>query len=295
MAKKTISYDNQQNNFSTRLLKILGSKDYLNAFKWYVENELHNAETKEDKDRYGSKLAELNRREQLTYDDIAFMAGKDKSAVTRWLNSKEPAIPDVTVATRIAKALGITTDYLLGVAGTPNIKIEETYKVFEKYGIDPQAFQNLNNFYNESYSAGVDEQHIIDFKKTVMGLNLLLSQHTGSTRMDILNRVGYFLTQSRFDAYYYFDSDDVDDLFDGLFKSIDSQNGFNQDFVKNRVTDFLSNAPRFSISDSVLVSLDTIRDKLKEYKMHLDPDFFNENIPDSARFYTPKQVDITAE
>lgn len=293
MAKTTVVYDNDKNNFKTRLQGILWSENYFDVFKLHIQGKLHSAKTQEDIDRYYYKLADLEKRTNLIQDDIAFITDKDKSSVTRWLNG--PSVPDVVSATRIAGAFGITTDYLLGVANTPNLEVEETYKVFEKYGIDPQAFQNLDNLYKETTSPRADEWSIINYKKTVAGLNLLLTQHTDNTHMDILRRIGYFLTQSRFDAYYYFDSDDVDELFDGLFESIDAQKGFNQEFVKKCLNDFLSNSPRFSASHSTLVSLDTIRDRLKEYKMLLDPDFFNEDVPDDARFFKPKETNTPAE
>ena len=115
------------------------------------------------------------------------------------------------------------------------------------------------------------------------GLNYLLSQvgtgENGKTvRMEILTDIGYFLSQTRFDKYYYFDSDDLDNLYSGLFDSLNSKENFSPEYVRSDLEEFFASLPRFTGVETTLVLLDNIRDSLKKYKTEITPDFFKTDI-----------------
>lgn len=273
-------YENPDSNFLTVLNSILedsSNPNYTNAYTRYLRTKIMSSKDTETHELYQKKLETFQKRGSITQEDIALITGHNKSTVSRWLNRHDTKIPSAETIARLAGALNVSCDYLLGVSGTAHIDEEKEYKVFEKYGIDPKAFLNLKAFYKETkgstFQRSKVKQTTIDYDKTIAGLNLLLKEVNEHGRMDILSRIGYFLTQHRFDNYYYFDNDDVENLYDSLFKNISAED-FTEEHVKYYLDGFLSNSPQFTIDDRVLVSLDTIRDRLKEYKELIDPEFF---------------------
>ena len=289
-----MAYENENRNFLTVLEDILSAtpkQKYLDAYKHYLTIKIVQHQNSELKEEYQKKLDTVKKRGTITQEDIALITGNNKATVGRWLNRADVRVPNADTIVKIAKAFDITSDFLLGINGTSNKEIEAEYKVFEKYGIDADAFLNLNALYSElrnDTAAGIKSpQDRIHYDKTLAGLNLLLKEVNTHGRMDILSRIGYFLTQHRFDNYYYFDNDDVENLYDSLFKNISAED-FTEEHVKYYLDGFLSNAPQFTIDDKVLVSLDTIRDRLKEYKEQIDPDFFKPS--DAPLFFPSKET-----
>ena len=102
--------------------------------------------------------------------------------------------------------------------------------------------------------------------------------------IEILELIGYFLLAGRFDGYYYFDNDDVEMLFDGLFKSI-RQGEFTEDYVRENLKDFFENCPQFSIADRAIEALENIKIALREYKEKLMPHYFEPN-PNATKFFS---------
>lgn len=293
-SKKTVAmaYEREDRNFLTVLESIF--KDctpYVGSYRTYLSTKIVQCKDEKTKKEYEERRNALDNNPKITHEDISLITGHNKTAVGRWLNRADVRVPNADTIARLSRALGVTCDFLLGIDGTPKKKTEPNYKAFEYYGMDPDAFYNLNKFYTETHSNKLDsvkaEQAMLDYDKAIEGLNLLLKEVNQHGRMDILSRIGYFLTQHRFDNYYYFESDGIDNLYDSLFSNIDAT-AFNEEHVRSSLDAFLTNSPRFTIDDKVLVSLDTIRDRLKEYKEQIDPDFFKPS--DAPLFFPSKET-----
>jgi len=293
MAKRIERYSDTENNFRTRFQEIVFHPEpYLQSLQRYFYKKEKEAIDPESKKHYHALAEEVIGAETIADDMLAAITDRHKSNVGRWRNEKTPTIPSAEVVTKLAEAFGITTDYLLGVSNAPYIELAKEGDVFRKYGIDAEGFMALDALYKSSHNekqTGVKgEVAHIDYEMTVRGLNYLLSEKSDKHgSMSILCNIGYFLAQTRFDGYYYFDSDDVDNLFSGLFEAILPEGGFTPELVKQDLEFFFKNCPKFTIDDKVMSALDTIRDRLKEYKEQLDPDFFTPS--DAPAFFEPKK------
>ena len=287
MAKKnTNQYAERERNFKTAFSEIMnysnehfGDRKYIdrlcNHFYKLLENHI------EDEEYYQYKSIVENLEKEgasITDADIAALFNVAGSTINRW---KKGTLPPLETAVEMAEIFGVTTDYLLGVSSTPDKDTEKDYDVFKKFGISLEAFKNLTLYKEESEQP--EKVHNFDYRKAKEGLNYLLSQigtdkNVKTVRMDILTDIGYFLSQRRFDKYYYFESDDVDNLYGSLFESLDSERNFSPEYVKNELEVFFATLPRFTGTETTLVLLDNIRDNLKKYKTEITPDFFDTDI-----------------
>lgn len=284
MAKSKEVYDDSKNNFASRLRSMISEPKYVMPFKAYLTEVMETCTDVELYQQYEKALKDIESRGFLTPEHITVVTGRNKSNVSRWISKEgeDLTIPNVQVATRLAKAFGVTTDYLLGIDATSDRTTAAEADVLKKYGIDPESFLALQAFHDIAYAKPIDEHRAVDYDKAIAGLNLLLQQQ-GNAPMDILSRIGYFLTQRRFDNYFYFDSGDVDDLFSGMFESIPAKENFNEEHVKQCLKDFVENSPQFPYGNFLLLSLDVIKDALRQYKEQRDPNFFT--IPDRRQFF----------
>ena len=279
-------YNARQNKFSTALTKIMnydqgknGDRRYCVRLQTYFQNLMQGASTQKEILEY-KKIVDKLDKGAIADADIAKVFGVETSTVNRWKNGTLPPLP---VPVKLAEIFGVTTDYLLGVDGTADKETEAVYDTFEKYGVSPESFRNINCHAIEANSG---YQAKLDYDMTIAGLNFLLSQKDEHGRMSILSDIGYYLSQKRFDSYYYFDSDDVENLYDGLFHSLTAEREFSKEYVKESLEEFFANSPQFSISDKSLVALDGIRDSLKAYKAQIDPDFYAPHT--GPKFFQPK-------
>ena len=287
MAKKnTNQYAERDRNFKTALNEILfydvthsGDRKYVDRVCEHYKKLLNATNGGENYYLYKEIVEKLEQTgAAISEADIAIMFNVAPSTVNRW---KKGALPPLETAVEMAEIFGVTTDYLLGVSSNPDKDTEKEYDVFKKFGLSLEAYKNLT-LYKEEYEQP-EKAHDYKFSKAMEGLNYLLRQvgtgESGKTvRMDILTDIGYFLSQTRFYKYYYFDSDDLDNLYSGLFDSLNAKDNFNPDYVKNELEEFFSTLPRFTGTETTLVLLDNIRDNLKKYKTEIDPDFFKTDI-----------------
>ena len=276
MAKiKPDEYNDRKNKFSTALSKIMnysqdpnGDRRYCERLKRHFESMMSTATTQDEILEY-QRYAEKMEKGNIADADIAKVFGVEASTVSRWRGG---ALPPLPVPVKLAEIFGVTTDYMLGVDGTADKGTETVYNTFEEYGVTPESFHNMNCHAIEANSS---HQVKMDYDMAIAGLNFLLSQKDESGRMSILSAIGYYLSQKRFSNYYYFDSDDVENLYDDLFHSLTAKREFSREYVKESLEAFFANSPQFSIADKSLVALDGIRDSLKAYKMQIDPDFYS--------------------
>lgn len=285
MAGSKEQYDNQKENFSVRLKEIIGSKDkkYLNSFLDYLIKSSRKCKNDDQRRMYLKAKETIEIRGYLVDTDIAIVTGRNKSNISRWLNTQPPVIPNAQVITRLAQAFNVTTDYLLGMSASPDIEIEKEAKVFKDYKLSSKAFLAIKEFHDWAFTEPINENRVIDYEKAITGLNYLLEERNGNDFMDILVRIGYFLSRSRFDDYYYFDNDDVDNLRDSLTSEREE---LSPDYVNECINAFLNVSQRFSVDAFVLCSLDEIRDKLKAYKEKISPNFFAS--PENAPYFLPE-------
>lgn len=69
--------------------------------------------------RIGNRLSDLLRQRNLSQRDLAVRAHTTEATISRYLNDMR--VPSVEIIVDIAKALNVTTDYLLGVTDSPTV------------------------------------------------------------------------------------------------------------------------------------------------------------------------------
>ena len=230
-------------------------------------------------------IVDMKKDGVVTQTAPALISGRNKSNVSRWINYQSPTLPSLEVIVRLAKGLGVTTDYLLGLDSLPKKETSSKVDALQEYGLSPNSIYNLTRIKEKIEKE--KEKNRKDYVKklhnywiAIDGMNYLLEQEN----IEILELIGYFLLAGRFDGYYYFDNDDVEMLFDGLFKSI-RQGEFTEDYVRENLKDFFENCPQFSIAGRAIEALEDIKIALREYKEKLMPHYFEPN-PNATKFFS---------
>ena len=235
------------------------------------------SENADDRKKYTDRLTDVSMRKRITNDDIAFISGKNKSTVTRWLDFSNPTIPTATVICDIATAFGVTTDYLLGFSDTPEIRTEEDYKVLRKYGLNPDCFIRLKTAQEDAINSK-NEKNIIKLNAVTNAINLLLMQ-SGEKSFDVISRIGYYLLDNSNWQHYYFDEDDVDNLYDAMFDSSKTKDmpSLDKGFIRATLEDFFKSLPDASPELREGITLDALKNALIDYKKELNTNKENTN------------------
>lgn len=69
--------------------------------------------------QFGKRLSDLLCQRNLSQKDLAIRANTTEATVSRYLHSERT--PQVDIVISIAKALSVTTDYLLGITDNPTV------------------------------------------------------------------------------------------------------------------------------------------------------------------------------
>ena len=174
-------------------------------------NFLRNDPEFEEKPEVSKVITAMSDGGEVTQTALALISGRNKSNVSRWINYKSPTLPSLEVIVRLAKGLGVTTDFLLGLSSLPEKETSSKVDALQEYGLSPNSIYNLTRIKKQ---IGDDTTKLHNYWIAIDGMNYLLEQEN----IEILELIGYFLLAGRFDGYYYFDNDDVEMLFDGKRK-----------------------------------------------------------------------------
>jgi len=93
--------------------------------------------TKDRRMKFGIRIKELRTKQKLTLDQLAQATGSSKSYIWE-LENKDPPRPSAEKLAAIAKALGVTTDYLIGNEGV-SLETAEDTAFFREYSGMPDA------------------------------------------------------------------------------------------------------------------------------------------------------------
>lgn len=279
-------YDNKTDNFRTRLNTILEDKDHIfyERFESYLESQAKsNLNTTFDREGYKAKLDELKKRKKLTIDDITFITGKNRSSVARWIviSKQGDTVPDIQVVTRMAKAFNVSTDYLLGIDGTLDHTLEAEYAEAKSCGLSADSYANLKAIYETSINRQKfldgDANIVINNGQYLEGINRLLSKDG----LPLMKEIAYFLALPIQLSDFTFDSDDWEIFTDGLLNSYDNANAesISKKQLEQELEDFKEKVCfNLNARYQALIMIESIKDKLKEYKELLTPGFFTERI-----------------
>ena len=269
MASNRTDYDSV-NNFATVLSSLLDNPLYKERYAKHLEREAAKAENPEDRAAFLAQADEVTHKGALSYDDIARICGVDRSTAARWARPKNPAIPSAAVVARLATVFGVTSDYLLGLDDVPERQAQSEFDVLKSVGLSVTSYRTLK-WYQD---APPSEQRLL-----VLGaVNKLLEQGD----CVVLKKLGQFLLcNAQENPHYYFDQDDVDELFDVLTSKD------NADAIEC-FRAFLENSPRLNTTAFPSEMLDAVRDALREYKEDMDPGFF-EQFSELPGFYKMKE------
>lgn len=274
--------------FSKRLTKVITDPQVVSNCINFLWNEPEFKGTSISK-----VIVDMKKDGVVTQTALALISGRNKSNVSRWINYQSPTLPSLEVVVRLSKGLGVTTDFLLGFDALTKRETSSKVDALQEYGLSPNSIYNLTRIKEEIDKE--KEKNREDYEKklhnywiAIDGMNYLLEQEN----IKILELIGYFLLAGRFDGYYYFDSEDVDNLFDVLFDDI-RQGEFTEDNVRENLKDFFENCPQFSISGKAIEALEDIKIALREYKEKLMPHYFEPNPNATKFFYSPILCDLS--
>jgi transcriptional regulator with XRE-family HTH domain len=91
---------------------------------------------------FGEKIKGLRKKAGLTLDQLADLTGSSKSYVWE-LENKNPPRPSADKIDRIAKALGVTADYIMDEKADLTTAEDEAF--FRKYkGLDPLVKEQIH-------------------------------------------------------------------------------------------------------------------------------------------------------
>jgi len=88
--------------------------------------------------KIGAKIKELRTRENITQQQLAEILGVTNQAVSKW--EGENGYPDIEYIVLLADYFNVTTDYLLGYAGS---KKRHKILIFDKYEICIKMFSGI--------------------------------------------------------------------------------------------------------------------------------------------------------
>lgn len=266
--------------FSKRLTKVITDPQVVSNCINFLWNEPEFKGTSISK-----VIVDMKKDGVVTQTALALISGRNKSNVSRWINYQSPTLPSLEVVVRLSKGLGVTTDFLLGFDALTKRETSSKVDALQEYGLSPNSIYNLTRIKEEIDKE--KEKNREDYEKklhnywiAIDGMNYLLEQEN----IKILELIGYFLLAGRFDGNYYFDSDDVNNLFDCLFDDI-GQGEFTEDYVRENLKYFFENCPQFSIADRAIEALENIKIALREYKEKLMPHYFEPN-PNATKFFS---------
>lgn len=264
--------------FNKRLTKVITDPEIVTNCINFLRNDPEFEKTDVSK-----VIAAMRECGEVTQTALALISGRNKSNVSRWINYQSPTLPSLEVIVRLAKGLGVTTDYLLGLDSLPKKETSSKVDALQEYGLSPNSIYNLTRIKEKIEKEKNRKDYVTKLHNywiAIDGMNYLLEQEN----IEILELIGYFLLAGRFDGNYYFDSDDVNNLFDCLFDDI-GQGEFTEDYVRENLKYFFENCPQFSIADRAIEALENIKIALREYKEKLMPHYFEPN-PNATKFFS---------
>jgi transcriptional regulator with XRE-family HTH domain len=96
------------------------------------------------KAKFGTRIKELRTEKKMTLDQLADITGSSKSYVWE-LENKNPPRPSAEKLSAIAKALGVTVDYLFGVDDQTKTEAEDMAFFREYSGLPEETREQLRD------------------------------------------------------------------------------------------------------------------------------------------------------
>ena len=113
---------------------------------------------------YSQRLNDLLFEKQITQKELSKMSGVKESTITAWIRSEyEPRIKGMN---EIAKALGVSLDYLMGNTDIPSPNSEDLQAINKHTGLKLTAINNLHKYAQSKYYC---DQMIIRYINVLLG------------------------------------------------------------------------------------------------------------------------------
>lgn len=107
---------------------------------------------------FGDKIREARKRNHYTQEQLANMVGVKKNTITGY--EKNVREPSLEMTKKLAQALGVSSDYLIGITNSP---MPVTYISLEDAEILAAAHSNLKDY--------------AELPESIQALNILLAEH----------------------------------------------------------------------------------------------------------------------
>lgn len=197
-------YDEENYDFDNMLYGIRTDRYCVKRFVAYMQEKANNLpngdEKKHDYEKRIRRIADTNK---VTNADIAaIFNGMALSTVNGWVGeSKKASIPSAIYLPKLAKAFGVSTDYLLGLVPEYENANVSDYPILRQFGIDVDVFQ-------KTYELKCKE--LGQLNDVLDALELLLSQE--NSPFSILTAIGQYLNIENDKTCTYYDLKDFLDF-----------------------------------------------------------------------------------
>ena len=170
-------------------------------------------EVEDNAPTYSRRIAHLLNEQGLTQEDLAIMSGVSKSSITAWIQGDKHGRrtePKIIGLNDVAKALGVTVDYLIGNTDVkqPNIKLQAISNYTGLVESSLEFLKKINSYKIGDYISmpvssekNIQSQVTCEFDNPSYILNLLLNNP------HIMGLIHSYMCVFNDDDYKYYQGD----------------------------------------------------------------------------------------
>lgn len=138
------NFDEENYDFDNMLYGIRTDRYCVKRFVAYMQEKANNLPNGDDKKYdYEKRIRRIVKNNRVTNADIAaIFDGMAVTTVNGWIGENgKVSIPSAIYLPKLAKAFGVSTDYLLGLVPQYETVNASNYPILQQFGIDVKAFQ----------------------------------------------------------------------------------------------------------------------------------------------------------
>lgn len=253
------NFDEENYDFDNMLYGIRTDRYCVKRFVAYMQEKANNLPNGDDKKYdYEKRIRRIVKNNRVTNADIAaIFDGMAVTTVNGWIGENgKVSIPSAIYLPKLAKAFGVSTDYLLGLVPEVETVNETDYPILRQFGIDVKVFQ-------KAYELNcTDLGRLNDVLDTI---ELLLSQE--NEPFSILRAIGDYLNTEKDTTCTYYDIMDFIDFKAKLSQTLEDNPEELPACIDNFIYKERTPVIFLTLSEG---RLENVKTKLYKYKEELD-------------------------
>lgn len=180
---------------------------------------------------FSERLDNRMKAKNISSDDIENILKIKQQTFSDYTKSK--TLPENMKLIVLAKTLGCSIDYLLGLSDTLDYRAYRSHFAFKKLGFSEDAFNNLIE---------LRHNHALAYSEAISTINTLLEEADIST----LNYISKYLAHNNLNNYLTIKKEDIDNLHDDITDLVNA--GATADEINEVIKHFKQNLPNQTIS-----------------------------------------------